>query len=186
MTDRLEAIRGLTGGGRPVPVMGWVEGALAEAAKYERRRQSHAIRSRHEPRLGEGTARAMRGGRGGLRPGAGRGGRFIRDWPSRRRYSPAVYRELACLERRIFDAVRQLGGVSACTSAATPPTCWMTWPAAAPRSSTSTGWWTCSGAWVPNSAIVCGNIDPVGVLLQGTPDQVRDGVRANAAAGGRQ
>jgi [methyl-Co(III) methylamine-specific corrinoid protein]:coenzyme M methyltransferase len=37
-----------------------------------------------------------------------------------------------------------------------------------------------------DSAVVCGNIDPVAILLQGTPAQVRDGVRANAAAGGRR
>jgi uroporphyrinogen decarboxylase len=31
---------------------------------------------------------------------------------------------------------------------------------------------------------VCGNLDPVAVFLQGTPEQVRQGIFANAAAGG--
>ena len=35
-----------------------------------------------------------------------------------------------------------------------------------------------------DGAVVCGNIDPVAILLQGTPEQVREAVRANAAAGG--
>jgi uroporphyrinogen decarboxylase len=34
--------------------------------------------------------------------------------------------------------------------------------------------------------IVCGNLDPVAVFLQGTPEMVREGVRANATAAGRR
>jgi MtaA/CmuA family methyltransferase len=100
--------------------------------------------------------------------------------------SPAMYREFALpYERRIFDAVRARGALArlhicgntthllgdmAASGADIVDVDWMVDLGAAARS--------------VGKAAICGNMDPVAVLLQGSPAQVREAVLANAAAGG--
>ena len=100
--------------------------------------------------------------------------------------SPRMYREFALpYEQRIFEAVRAKGGIPrlhicgntkhllkdiARSGAQIVDIDWMVDLSLA--------------AETLDSQVVCGNLDPVAVFLQGTPERVRQGVRDNAAAGG--
>jgi MtaA/CmuA family methyltransferase len=100
--------------------------------------------------------------------------------------SPAMYREFALpYEQCIFEAVRARGGIArlhicgntthllpdmALSGAHIVDLDWMVDLRKAAR--------------ILQGLAVCGNLDPVAVFLQGTPEQVREGVLANAAAGG--
>ena len=146
MSDRLEAIRHFRrqAGGR-VPIMGWVEGALAEAADlrgvgtlltdlYDRPEWVHDL-------LELCTEVAIAFARAQIAAGAdiiGLGDAIASQ------VSPKVYRQFALpYEQRIFAAVHDASGgrvlarlhICGNTRASCP-----TWRVAAPTSSTWTGW----------------------------------------------
>jgi uroporphyrinogen decarboxylase len=103
--------------------------------------------------------------------------------------SPRMYRRFALpYERRIFAAVREAGAIPrlhicGSTSRLVPDMLasgarivdldWMVDLGAA-----------ASAASAADAPALCGNFDPVRVLLNGTPDEVREAVRACAASGG--
>jgi MtaA/CmuA family methyltransferase len=190
MTDRLEAIRALHAAvGGEVPVMGWVEGALAEAADLRGVGNLMMDLVMNPGWVKELLERCVEVGMAFARAQVEAGAHIIGLGDAvASQISPGMYREFALpYERRIFDAVRQLGGVSRLHICG--------------NTTHLLGDMALSGAeiididWMVDmrravgclgGAVVCGNIDPVAILLQGTPEQVRDGVRANAAAGGRR
>jgi MtaA/CmuA family methyltransferase len=189
MGDRLEAIRCLREqvGGR-VPIMGWVEGALAEAADL-RGVSTLLIDCIDRPdwvqellaicaQVEIDFARAQ------LRAGAdiiGLGDSICSQ------ISPRMYRQFALpYEQRIFAAVHSLGGL------ARLHICGNTTPILSDimRSGADIidlDWMVDirqAAETFGNGPVPCGNFDPVAVMLQGTPDQVRQAVRRCLELGG--
>ena len=181
MCDRLEAIRRFreqVGGN--VPIMGWVEGALAEAADL-RGVSALLIDLYDRPEwVGELLEKCVEVeiafARAQVRAGAdiiGLGDAIASQ------VSPAMYRRFALpYERRIFAAVHELGALARLhicgnTSRHVPAMAesgcdildldWMVDLRAAAAT---------LGPDIP----LCGNFDPVAVMLQGTPEQVRTAV----------
>jgi MtaA/CmuA family methyltransferase len=190
MTDRLAAIRTLRAAvGSEVPVMGWVEGALAEAADLRGVGTLMMDLVMNPGWVKELLERCVEVEIAFARAQVEAGAHIIGLGDAvASQISPEMYCEFALpYERRIFDAVRQLGGVSRLHICG--------------NTTHLLGDMARSGAeiididWMVDmrravghldGAVVCGNIDPVAILLQGTSADVRDGVRANAAAGGRR
>jgi len=204
MADRLAATRLLAERvGGEVPVMGWVEGGLAEAADlrgvanlmmdlYDR---PEWVRDLAERCTGLAVAFAV----AQVRAGAtiiGLGDAVASQ------IAPDAYRALALpLERRVFAAVHAAGALArlhicgnttriladmATSGADIVDVDWMVDLAAAARA--------CDGAATPGQPgpAVCGNMDPVAVFLQGSPAEVarattdclrRGGPRCLSAAG---
>ena len=186
MNDRLEGIRALREQvGDEVPVMGWVEGALAEAADL-RGMNKVMIDLIQNPAwlkelLEKCTEVAIAFACAQIDAGAhivGLGDAVASQ------ISPRMYREFALpYEQRIFEAVRAKGGIPrlhicgntthllndmAHSGAQIVDLDWMVDLRQAAESM--------------DQALVCGNLDPVAVFLQGTPERVRQGTIANAAA----
>lgn len=189
MSDRLAAIRLFReqAGGR-VPIMGWVEGALAEAADlrgvgvlltdlYDRPEWVREL-------LEACTELAIAFARAQVEAGAdiiGLGDAIASQ------IAPRAYRQFALpYEQRIFAAVRKLDAIPrlhicgntsriladmAQSGAQIIDVDWMVDMAEAARV-------------FGERAAVCGNFDPVRVMLNGAPDEVQAAVRANLAAGG--
>ena len=187
MSDRLEAVRWLREkAGREVPVMGWVEGALAEAADL-RGITSLLVDLADEPAwladlLECCTENAIRFADAQIEAGAdliGLGDAIASQ------VSPRMYRQFALpYERRIFEAIRSKGAVPrlhicgnttriltdmAVCGARIIDVDWMVDLRQAARA-------------VGEQGLVCGNVDPVAVFLRGSPEQVRAGVQANCQA----
>lgn len=189
MSDRLEAIRVFRQQvGDEVPVMGWVEGALAEAADL--RGVARLLEDLYDrPEWVTGlvefcVALEIEFARAQVEAGAtiiGLGDAICSQ------VSPKMYRQFALpYEQRIFAAVHQLGAVARLhicgnTSRILPDMAasgadiidldWMVDFAQAARTFGS-------------QAAPCGNFDPVQVMLQGSPAEVRRAVRACLEAGG--
>jgi MtaA/CmuA family methyltransferase len=181
MSDRLQAIRQFREAvGGQVPIMGWVEGALAEAADlrgltavltdvYDRPAWLHELL---ELCVGVGVAFA----RAQVEAGAdlvGLGDSICSQ------ISPAMYREFALPhEQRIFAAVHELGAMTRLhicgnTTRLLPDMArsgadiidldWMVdWPRAC--------------AMFADGPAPCGNFDPVRIMLQGTPQEAQQAV----------
>ncbi len=189
MSDRLEAVRLLkTRAGGEVPVMGWVEGALAEAADL--RGVSRLLTDLAdqpewlEDLLERCAAVEIAFAREQVSAGAdiiGLGDALASQ------VSPRMYRQYALpYEQRIFTAVHAMGAVSrlhicgnttriladmAQSGADIIDVDWMVDLAQAARV-------------FGERAAVCGNFDPVAVMLRGTPQQVTEAVRQGLAQGG--
>jgi len=191
MTDRLEAIRTLKEqvGGR-VPVMGWVEGALAEANDL---RGDSAMMTDFYDRpewlvelLEILTEFEIAFARAQVEAGAdiiGLGDAIAST------ISPRMYRRFALpYEQRIFAAVREMGAIPrlhicgdtnkiiadmAESGAQIIDVDWMVDFATAARTFAARG------------IAICGNFDPVRVMLQGTEEEVYRATLANLQAGGR-
>lgn len=189
MSDRLAAIRSFREQvGGQVPIMGWVEGALAEVSDLhsmsltmiDLRKRPEWITELLERCVAVGIAFA----RAQVEAGAdiiGLGDAVCSQ------ISPKMYRQFALpYEQRIFAAVREMGAVGrlhicgntthllpdmALSGAQIIDIDWMVDFAEAAR--------TCGDAAAP-----CGNFDPVKVMLQGSPDEVRDAVQACVQQGG--
>ncbi len=145
MADRLEATRLLAERvGGQVPVLGWVEGALAEAADLRGAANLLVDLYDRPAWVGELLERcaelAISFAREQVRAGAtiiGLGDALASQ------VAPRLYRELALpYERRILPPSTRRAPWPACTSAGTRPASWETWPPRAPILSISTGWWT--------------------------------------------
>ncbi|NWG16973.1 MAG: uroporphyrinogen decarboxylase family protein [Chloroflexi bacterium] len=196
MTDRLEAIRLFRQrAGGEVPVMGWVEGALAEAADL--RGVSNLMLDFYdrpdwlEELLEKCTEVEIAFARAQIEAGAdiiGLGDAIASQ------ISPALYEQYALpYEQRIFAAVHEMGALArlhicgnttkilpkmALSGADIIDIDWMVDMAAA--------------ATTFGNTAVCGNFDPLAVMLRGTPEQVRQatahcmelgGARSFSAAG---
>ena len=190
MSDRLEAIRSLREKvGGDTPIMGWVEGALAEAADL---RGVSALMSDlvEQPEwvkelLAICVETEIAFARAQIEAGADIIG--LGDAVASL-ISPKMYAEFALpYEQRIFAAVRELGAVPrlhicgntsrllklmAQSGAAIIDVDWMVDYAEAAR------------IFAEQGVAICGNFDPVAVMLSGTPQQVQTAVRACLAVGG--
>ena len=189
MSDRLAAVAGMRSqvGGR-VPVMGWVEGALAEAADL---RGASALlldlidRPEWVRELLELCVQvAIAFARAQVEAGAdiiGLGDAIASQ------ISPAMYREYALpYEQRIFAAVHEMGalarlhicgnttGILADMAKSGADIIDVDWMVDMHRAAEAFG----------DGAAVCGNMDPVTVMLRGTPDQVAAAVQECLRLGG--
>ena len=174
MSDRISAVQHFREqAGGQVPIMGWVEGALAEAADlrgvstlltdlYDRRNGCmncwRSARRWRSPLLGRRSQQAPTSSAWGM--------------PSPRRSRPRAYRQFALpYEQRIFAAVREAGAIPrlhicgntsriladmAESGAEIVDIDWMVDMAQAAEI-------------FGDRAAVCGNFDPVAVMLNGTP-----------------
>jgi uroporphyrinogen decarboxylase len=189
MSDRLEAIRLFRQqAGRQIPIMGWVEGALAEAADLRGVGQLMADlidRPEWVTELAEFcTEEAIAFARAQIAAGAdliGVGDAVCSQM------SPRMYRQFALpYEQRIFAAIREMGAVGrlhicgntsrividmARSGAGIVDLDWMVDWAAAVKTLAESG------------VAACGNFDPVRVMLQGTPADVQKAVLDCVAAG---
>jgi MtaA/CmuA family methyltransferase len=190
MSDRLAAVRSFRdqAGGR-VPIMGWVEGALAEAADL--RGVSRLLSDLYDrpewvtELLEFCTEEAVAFARAQIAAGAdiiGLGDAICSQ------VSPRMYRQFALpYEQRVFSAIREMGAVGrlhicgntsrivgdmAASGAAIVDLDWMVDWGQAVRTLTESG-----------GVAACGNFDPVKVMLQGTPDEVRQAVLHCVAEG---
>lgn len=190
MADRLEAVRRLREQvGRRVPVMGWVEGALAEAVDL-RGMSTLLVDLVDRPEwvlelLEHCTEHEIAFARAQIECGADMIG--LGD-AAASQISPGMYRRFALpFEQRIFAAVKAMGAVSrlhicgnttriaAAMAQSGAEIIDFDWMVDLRRAAAEIG-----------GAIPCGNIDPVAVFFQGTADQVRQAVKLNAAeTGGR-
>ncbi|HZY41372.1 MAG TPA: uroporphyrinogen decarboxylase family protein [Anaerolineae bacterium] len=189
MSDRLAAVRYLRDQvGSEVPVMGWVEGAFAEAADL-RGESTLLVDLIERPEwvrdLLEVTAEtAIAFARAQVEAGAdiiGLGDALASQ------ISPKMYRTFALpYEQRIFKAVHDMGAharlhICGNTTRLLPDMAqsgadiidldWMVDIAQAAKT-------------FGDGPAVCGNFDPVRVMLQGTPDQVREAVTHCLQQGG--
>jgi MtaA/CmuA family methyltransferase len=189
MSDRLAAIRSFREQvGGEVPIMGWVEGALAEISDLhsmsltmiDLRKRPEWITELLERCVEVGIAFA----RAQIEAGAdliGLGDTVCSQ------ISPKMYRQFALpYEQRIFAAVRELGAVGRLHICG--------------NTTHLLNDMTLSGAhiidldWMVDfnqaanafgeKAAPCGNFDPVKVMLQGTPDEVRVAVQTCLQTGG--
>lgn len=194
MTDRLEAIRYFREQvGGEVPIMGWVEGALAEAADLRGitvmmtdlvERPDWVVELLEQcVEVEIAFARAQ------VEAGAdiiGLGDAIASQ------ISPKMYRKFALpYEQRILAAVRQMGAIPrlhicgntsrllvdmAQSGATIFDIDWMVDLHQARET-------LCDNPGDDaGTRVVCGNLDPVSFFLQGTREQVRDGILANARA----
>jgi MtaA/CmuA family methyltransferase len=191
MSDRLEAVRTFRERvGGDIPIMGWVEGALAEAADlrgvvpllYDLKDRPGWVEELLEFCVEVEIAFA----RAQVAAGAdiiGLGDAVASQ------ISLQMYERFALpYERRVFDAVREMGArtrlhICGDTSHLLPlmPSSgagiididWMVDLAAATEA-------------FGDGAVVCGNFDPVAIMLQGTPAAVRDATFACLTSGGER
>ena len=191
MSDRLEAVRSFRSrvGGR-APIMGWVEGALAEAADLRGMGAlltDLILRPAWVEELLEVCGEtAVRFARAQMEAGADIIG--LGDAVSSQ-ISAEMYRRFALPhEQRIFQAVHDLGGTTRLhicgdtthllplmltSGADIIDLDWMVDLAAAAETA-------------QDRAALCGNFDPVGVMLQGTPEQVYAATLACLRSGGKR
>ena len=187
MTDRLEGIRAMHQQvGDEVPVMGWVEGALAEAADLRGvtnvmkdlvKRPAwlkDLLEKCAEVEISFACAQIEAGAHIiGL-------GDAVASL-----ISPRMYREFALpYEQRIFDAIKAKGGIPRLHICGN--TTHLLKDIAQSRAEivdidSLVGMYQAVSTL--DGMLVCGNLNPVSIFLQGTTDQVREGIFANASAG---
>jgi uroporphyrinogen decarboxylase len=190
MSDRIEGVRLLRARvGDDVPVMGWVEGAFALASVL--RGDTNVLLDIHDrPEwLKELLDRLVEVGLAFARAQVAAGAHVIGLGDSMGSLvSPRQYREFVLpYEQRVFAAVREAGAIPrlhicgntsrvvadmAGSGAQIVDLDWMVDLRRAAEIFGSEG------------PAPCGNFDPVAVMLQGTPEEVRAAVRSCAGAGG--
>jgi len=189
MSDRLEAVRFFRESvGGEVPVMGWVEGAISEAATL-RGVNALLVDLVERPEwvkelLGLVVDNQVAFARAQAEAGAdiiGLGDSIASQ------ISAEMYREFAMPhEKRIFEAVHEAGALARLHICGNTthilrdmPRTWadiidLDWMVSLSEARNACG---------PRQAL-CGNFDPVSVMLQGTPTQVRHAVEKNLLDGG--
>jgi MtaA/CmuA family methyltransferase len=182
MSDRLEAVRYLRARlGGEIPVMGWVEGALAEANVL---RGDTALMTDLYDRP-EWVAELLElcagveidFARAQIEAGAdiiGLGDAIASQ------VSPRMYREFALpYEKRIFDAVRGMGAVARLHICG-DTTRLLPLMAESGADIVDLDWMVdlhaAASRFGEGGPAICGNFDPVAVMLRGNPDLVRDSV----------
>jgi MtaA/CmuA family methyltransferase len=187
MTDRLEAVRALRAQvGDRVPVMGWVEGALAEAADL---RGVNALMMDLVMRpawlrdlLEKCTDVAIAFASAQIDAGAhiiGLGDAVASQ------ISPRMYRQFALpYEQRIFAAIKAKGAIPRLHICGNI-THLLPDVGRSGAEIVDLDWMVNlhEAALTLNGLALCGNLDPVAVFLQGTPETVYAGVVENAAVG---
>jgi MtaA/CmuA family methyltransferase len=189
MSDRLEAIRYFREQvGGEVPIMGWVEGALAEAADlrgvsqllYDLYDQPEWV----EELLEKCVALAIDFAKAQVEAGAdiiGLGDAIVSQ------ISADMYRRFALpYEQRIFAAIRQLEALPRLHICGNTSHI-LTDMAQSGAAIIDLDWMVDIGraAEIFGEGIaLCGNFDPVAVMLQGTPEQVRQATLKCAQLGG--
>jgi MtaA/CmuA family methyltransferase len=191
MSDRLAAVRRLREQvGGEVPIMGWVEGALAEAADlrgmatllldlYDQPDWVHELLERCVE-VGIAFARAQ------IDAGAdiiGLGDAIASQ------IAPAMYQKF-CLpfEQRIFAAVHEMGALARLHICG-DTTRLLPLMLASGADIIDLDWMVDLGLAARtfgDRAALCGNFDPVRIMLQGTPQQVRQAVVTCLDGGGRR
>jgi MtaA/CmuA family methyltransferase len=187
MNDRLEALRLFKERlGGTVPIMGWVEGALAEAADL--RGVSNLMTDVYDrpewvlDLLERCTEVAIAFAKAQIEAGAdiiGLGDAIASQ------VSPRMYQKYALpYEKRIFEAVHEMGGIARLHICG-DTTKLLPHMAQSGADIIDLDWMVSLPAAVETLQIpICGNFDPVSVMLQGTPDQVRAAVRLCAEQAG--
>jgi MtaA/CmuA family methyltransferase len=189
MSDRLAAIRSFREQvGGEVPIMGWVEGALAEVSDLHSMSLTMVDLKKRPEWLAELLDRCVEVGiafaRAQIEAGAdiiGLGDAVCSQ------ISPKMYRQFALpYEQRIFAAVRELGAVGRlhiCGNTTHLLSAMvqsgahlidLDWMVDFEQAAHAFG----------DAAAPCGNFDPVQVMLQGAPDTVRAAVRDCVQTGG--
>ena len=191
MSDRLAAVHYLRGQvGGEVPVMGWVEGALAEAADlrgdtalmldlYDRPRWLHDL-------LEICTEVAITFARAQIEAGAdiiGLGDAIASQ------ISPPMYQEFALpYEQRIFAAVHEMGALARLHICG-DTTHVLPLMAQNGADIIDLDWMVdirLAAETLGDYPVICGNFDPVAIMLQGTPEQVREATMHCLRWGGRR
>ncbi len=189
MSDRLEAVRTMREQvGGETPVMGWVEGALAQAADLRGVNNIMLDLSMQPEWVEELLERCVEVEIAFARAQIDAGADIIGLGDAvASLISPAMYRQYAMpYEQRIFEAVHEMGALArlhicgntnriladmAATKADIIDLDWMVDIAEAARI-------------FGEGPAICGNFDPVAVMLQGTPQEVRAAVLRCAELGG--
>jgi MtaA/CmuA family methyltransferase len=191
MGDRLEAVRSLRErSGEQIPVMGWVEGALAEAGDL-RGCSSLLLDLYDRPEwLEELLERCVEVAIDFARAQVGAGAQIIGLGDAiASQVSPALYRRFALpYEQRIFAAVHELGALARLhicgnTTRLLPDM------AASGADILDLDWMVDlerAAEVIGDRPTLCGNFDPVAVMLQGRPEEVYRWTAACAQAGGRR
>jgi MtaA/CmuA family methyltransferase len=189
MSDRLEAIRTMREQvGGQVPIMGWVEGALAEAADLRHVNDLMMDLVRRPGWLKELLEITVEVGIAFARAQVEAGADIIGLGDAvASLISPSMYCEFALpYEQRIFQAVHDTGGL------ARLHICGNTNKILADMQNSGADiididWMVDiekAAAAIGEDAALCGNFDPVAVMLQGTPDQVREATLTCGRLGG--
>jgi len=190
MSDRLEAVRRLRERvGDDVPVMGWVEGAFALASVL--RGDTNLLLDIHDrPEwLKELLDRLVELGVAFARAQVEAGAHIIGLGDSMGSLvSPRQYRDFVLpYEQRVFAAVREAGAIPRLHICGNTRHLLADMAASGARI-VDLDWMVdlrkAALAFGPSGPAPCGNFDPVGVMLQGTPEEVEAAVRRCAAAGG--
>lgn len=188
MTDRLEGIQAMRAQvGDEVPVMGWVEGAFAEAADLRGMTEIMKDLSLRPLWLKELLEKCVEVGIAFASAQIDAGAHMIGLGDAAASLiSPRMYREFALpYQQRVFDAVRAQGGIPRLHM------CGKT--AHLHKDMAQSGAQIIDVDWMNDlqkaaeamdDLVVCGNLDPVTVFLQGTPEDVYQGVLANAKSVG--
>jgi MtaA/CmuA family methyltransferase len=190
MSDRLEAVALMAEQARGlVPVMGWVEGALAEAAvlrgfetvltdTYDRPEWLAELLERCTELAVEFAVAQVEAGADIIGLGDAVASQI----------SPALYLKVALpYEQRIFDAVHAAGGVARLHICGNT-TRILEDMAASGADMIDVDWMVDlkKAAAAFGEKVVCGNFDPVAVMLRGTPDQVYQATRVGLEQGGER
>ena len=188
MSDRVAAVRYYRErAGGVVPIMGWVEGALAEAADL-RGLSSLLVDLCDEPEaleevLEQCTETAIAFARAQIAAGAdiiGLGDSVASQ------ISPKMYKQFALpYEQRIFSAVHQTGALTRLHICGNISKL-LPFVAQSGADIVDIDWMVDIGAasQICATSAVCGNFDPVAVMLQGSPETVRQAVNLALDLGG--
>lgn len=188
MIDRLEGIRVLREQvGDEVPVMGWVEGALAEASDLRGMTNVMIDLLRRPAWLKDLLEKCVEVAISFASAQIDAGAHIIGLGDAvASQISPRMYREFALpYEQRIFEAIKAKGGIPRLHI------CGKTTHLL--KDMAQSGAQIIDADWMVDlrqaadtfeGLAVCGNLDPVAVFLQGDTERVRQGIFANAAAGG--
>lgn len=189
MSDRLEAIRSFRSQlGGQVPIMGWVEGALAELADLHGVSQTMIDLGKQAEWLPDLLEICVEVGIAFARAQVEAGADIIGLGDAVcSQISPKMYRQFGLpYEQRIFAAVREMGAVGRLhicgnTTRLLPDM------ARSGAQIIDLDWMVDLQQATPvlgAEVSVCGNFDPVKVMLQGSPETVRAAVRECAIVGG--
>lgn len=189
MSDRLAAIRSFRAQvGGQAPIMGWVEGTLAEVSDLHSMSQTMIDLVKRPEWLQELLEICVEVGIAFARAQVEAGADIIGLGDAVcSQISPKMYRQFALpYEQRIFAAVREMGAVGRlhiCGNA----TRLLPDMARSGAQIIDLDWMVDFGQaaqFFGAEVSPCGNFDPVQVMLQGTPETVRDAVRECVLKGG--
>ena len=190
MSDRVEAVRAFRDQvGGEVPIMGWVEGALAEAADL--RGVSNVLLDLYmdpawvEELLAVCAEVSVAFARAQVEAGAdiiGMGDAIASQ------ISPEMYRRFALpYEKQVFDAVHELGALGRLHICGNTTHLLELMPESG-ADIIDLDWmvdWPQAGALLGDRLPLCGNFHPVAVMLQGTPEEVYRAATHCLETGGR-